>query len=154
MPNLPKASNTIVRLTAAALAGCIATSAMAQAPLADYEAGRSRELTLTLAAISLIACAPSAEQRAIAAYAAEPDHIQAEAAHFAGLRVAEYRVLIAQVDSQLIRLPQGEAIRGLTVSASRRLDSLRVALLVARARVNAMAEMPFDARQRRGRAGC
>jgi hypothetical protein len=136
------------RIAAAFLmaAGCSARAALAQSPVSRYETGRRRELELTAAALGLIVCAPSADQRSVAAGAAASDHIESDAAREADLRVSDYRLLVSRVDSQLLATPPHPPVRDLTPALARRLDSLRVALVVARARLSTEARQPFHHR--------
>ena len=131
-----------------AIAGCLPESAaVAQAPLAAYESGRRRELDLTVAALSLIACASTANEHAVAVAAAATDHIETEGARVAAMRLSDYRALVARVDSQLV-LDARSRVPNLTPRLAHHLDSLRVALVVMRARVAAMSSTPYQGREK------
>jgi hypothetical protein len=76
---------------------------------------------------------------------AAADHVEQEGAATAGMRVAEYRLLVARVDTLLrlsLSLSGPDTSVRLAGSAMHRLDSLRVELTVLRARVNAETRMP------------
>jgi hypothetical protein len=95
-----------------------------------YAEGRGHEIEFTNAALALLACATTRDQRSVIAAGSSPDHAEIAAAGGVGMRVAEYRSLVVRVDSVL------RASRELD-DRTRRLDSLRVHLTVLRARMNA-----------------
>ena len=96
-----------------------------------YRAGRQREIELTNAALALLPCVETPEQRSVLGAGAAPDHVETDAAARAGLSLAAYRRLVAWVDSILKKDSNG------VDPDERRLDSLRVTLTVLRTRVSA-----------------
>lgn len=103
-----------------------------------YAEGRGREIEFTDAALAMLACATTPDQRSVIAAGATPDHAEIAAAGGAGMRVADYRTLVVRVDSVL------RGSRELDVRV-RHLDSLRVQLTVLRARMNAhQSPQPFS----------
>lgn len=103
---------------------------IAAAAARTYAEGRGHEIEFTEAALAMLACATTRDQRSVIAAGASPDHAEIAAAGGVGMRVADYRTLVARVDSVL------RGSRELD-TRNRRLDSLRVQLTVLRARLNA-----------------
>jgi hypothetical protein len=95
-----------------------------------YAEGRGREIEFTDAALAMLACATTEDQRSVIAAGASPDHAEIAAAGGVGMRVADYRALVVRVDSVL------RGSRELDVR-TQHLDSLRVQLTVLRTRMNA-----------------
>lgn len=106
-----------------------------------YELGRRREIELTRAALELVQHTGSAAQHSVMEAAADPDHMTVDAARVSGLRVEEYRSMVSRVDSALV-LDSSLS----TDASARRLDSLRVALVVLRSRLSAEVSQPFVAK--------
>ncbi len=110
--------------------------------LAAYERGVRREIGLTEAALRLLECAPSTEQRSAVAILSSSGQILSAGARAAGLDSVPYGLLVARVDSEL-RVRGG---RGLFAGDAGRLDSLRVRLVVLRTRHASEAAQSFDGR--------
>lgn len=106
-------------------------SSLTAGELRSYTEGRRREIELTGAALALLSCTSNPDQRTVLIAGAAPDHAEGDAAVRAGLGVADYRRLVAHVDSIL------RAVSDQPDSQTRRLDSLRVELAVLRARIGA-----------------
>jgi hypothetical protein len=128
----------------------LATSA---APFTDadvraYLVGRRREIDLTNAALVLLPCAVTPEQRAVLEAGATTDGVEPDAAAKAGLALASYRRLTGRVDSALVPSVGGrDSATHLTDPLFAALDSLRVRLVVLRARVNAEMAQPIHVRR-------
>ncbi|HEX7939130.1 MAG TPA: hypothetical protein VF483_09085 [Gemmatimonadaceae bacterium] len=126
-------------------------SALAQARVtrrdADHYAdGRGEEIRFTGAALAMMACATSRDQLAVLVAGASPDHAERAAAARVGMRVVDYRALVARVDSTLRQSSELDA-------TTRRLDSLRVRLTVLRTRVSAELSPSVDSAHSR-RSAC
>jgi hypothetical protein len=96
----------------------------------SYSAGRSQEIDFISAALGMLACAKTADQRRVVLAGATPEHGEIAAAAVLAMRVADYRALVRRVDSVL------RVSRDLD-SRTRRLDSLRVELTVLQTRMSA-----------------
>ena len=94
-----------------------------------YTEGRGHEIEFTKAALAMLACATTPDQRSVIAAGASPHHAEIEAARGVAMRVADYRSLVDRVDSVL------RVSRELD-DHTRPLDSLRVQLTVLRTRMN------------------
>ncbi len=94
-----------------------------------YTEGRRHEIEFTNAALALLACATTPDQRSVIAAGASSHHAEVEAARGVAMRVADYRSLVDRVDSVL------RVSRELD-DHTRPLDSLRVQLTVLRTRLN------------------
>lgn len=120
-------------------------SQLTNAEVRAYATGRRREIELTGTALQMLSRTGNAAQRAVLSAGAAADHVEQEGAATAGMRVAEYRLLVARVDTLLrlsLSLSGPDTSVRLAGSAMHRLDSLRVELTVLRARVNAETRMP------------
>lgn len=95
-----------------------------------YAEGRGHEIEFTKAALAMLACATTPDQRSVIAAGASPDNAEIAAAGGVKMRVADYRSLVDRVDSAL------RVSRELD-DRTRPLDSLRVQLTVLRTRMNA-----------------
>jgi hypothetical protein len=102
-----------------------------------YAEGRRHEIEFTNAALAMLVCARTPDQRSVIVAGASSEHAEVAAAAGVGLRVADYRALVVRVDSTL------RAARDLDARA-RRLDSLRVQLTVLRTRMNARQSQQLD----------
>lgn len=127
--------------------------------LVAYGSGLERELALTGAAVVALRRARDPNERAVLAAGADPVRIGLEGARAAGLTADRYRRLVGEVDSILLGLAGADPARavGRLLSAraksrfatiAPRLDSLRVALVVLRARVAAEAARSCTERRR------
>jgi hypothetical protein len=103
----------------------------------SYADGRREEIRFTDAALAMLACASSRDQRAVLAAGASPDHAERTAAARVGLKTTAYHALVMRVDSALRQSSELDA-------TTRRLDSLRVRLAVLRARMNAELSPSVD----------
>lgn len=127
----------------------VAAQPVSAEELAAYEAGRRQEINLTAAALALLDCANSAEQQTVLAGAGATDRIERDAAADGGMRVSDYHRLVSRVDSVLQRQTSAPGAAGprIQVPQARRLDSLRVQLMVLRTRVAAEVSQPFHTRR-------
>lgn len=124
----------------------LAASGADSGELAAYERGVRREIRLTEAALRLLECAPSPEQRAAVRLLSGSGQIVSGGARAAGLDSVPYGLLVSRVDSELRERGRAGAF---SLDAGR-LDSLRVRLVVLRTRLAGEAAQRFDARSRAG----